>query len=294
MNEVNFEAKPDNIEIEAVTTEYEPVIVPPEVTETTDIIESTAEEKVPVTLNDSDLSSIQNEIIDTDAEDNIAQNLCDSPIADKVIEDETLQTELETQHEAERILNEEQLRVALVESNNVVLAEIGKIKSSICDVDARISTLRKLADMHEEIENNLNTQINEYKDNLYRRIVNPILVEFFDIQEDMNLDAFGANDETKNLLLDYVKAISKVFKHYGVEVETVSVGDKYDPRIHKPVKTVPTDDISLDKTIAKTRKTLVHSIDGKIVERACVNVYQYREPILGALMEETEKTVNQG
>lgn len=286
MNEINSEARPDCIEMETSQTEYEPVIEPPEVGPTTESEDEFYSEKPEV----SESASIPNEEenINAGCTDNLEET--EPPIADKIIEGDVEQIEKEIRNEAESALNAEQLRIALAESINTLLTEIGKVNSSIADVNARVSTLRKLADMHEEIENNLNTQINEYKDNLYRRIVNPILVEFFDIQEDMNLDALSADYDTKKLLLDYVQAISKVFKHYGVEVENVSEGDTYNPRIHKPVKTVPTDNIGLDKTIARTRKTLVHSIDGKVIERAYVNVYQYREPVSEPLSEGTEKS----
>ncbi|MBR5372741.1 MAG: hypothetical protein IK130_11075 [Oscillospiraceae bacterium] len=153
--------------------------------------------------------------------------------------------------------------------------EFSKVRTKLTDMDARISSLRRLADMHQDIEKKLNDEINEYKDNFYRRIVNPILVEFFEIQEDMHADALSADESAAALLNGHVDAITRTLRHYGVTVETVSVGDTYDPRLHKPVKAIPTEDPALDKTIAKTRQTLVHFIDGKIVERAQVQVYQY-------------------
>lgn len=172
---------------------------------------------------------------------------------------------------------EENIASLIAAANEPVLSEVTEIRQILRDMNARVSSLRKLADMHQEIENNLNNQINEYKDNLYRRIVNPILVEFFDVQEDMNIEAQDASEETAKILTEYVAMITKIFKHYGVTVETVEVGDVYDSRIHNPVKAIPTNEQALDKTIAKTRKSLVHSIDGKVVERASVHVYQYRE-----------------
>lgn len=156
--------------------------------------------------------------------------------------------------------------------------EFSKVRSKLNEMDARVSSLRRLADMHQDIEKKLNDEINEYKDNFYRRIVNPILVEFFEIQEDMHADALGADEAAAKQIMEYVDAITRTLRHYGVTVETVSVGDAYDPVMHKPVRAVPTDDPSLDKTIAKTRQTLVHFIDGKIVERAQVQVYQYVQP----------------
>ena len=107
---------------------------------------------------------------------------------------------------------------------------------------------------------------------------NPILVEFFDIQEEIQQDLLTADEKTAEMLGDYVDMMSRTFKHYGVQIEQVNVGDAYDPRIHQPVKAVETDRPELDKTIAKTRKALVHSIDGKVEERARVHVYQYKAP----------------
>ena len=171
--------------------------------------------------------------------------------------------------------------------------DLKSIQDSLTDVNARVSSLRKLADMHESIENKLNAQINEYKDNLYRRIVNPILVEFFDVQEDMIQEMSEATDETGKILNEYIENISRILRHYGVTVEIVNEGDVYDSRIHKPVKAVHTSEKDNDKRIAKTRKRLVHSIDGKVVERASVHVYQYRESANdGKETNEQEKTTS--
>ena len=163
----------------------------------------------------------------------------------------------------------------IAQNRTAVMGEFDKLRTKMSDVDARVSSLRRLADMHQDIEKKLNDELNEYKDNFYRRIVNPILVEFFEIQEDMHADAMTAEESAAKQILEYVDAISRTLKHYGVTVETVAVGDTYDPALHKPVRAVPTDDPALDKTVAKTRQTLVHFIDGKIVERAQVQVYQY-------------------
>lgn len=163
----------------------------------------------------------------------------------------------------------------IAQNRTAVMGEFDKLRTKISDVDARVSSLRRLADMHQDIEKKLNDELNEYKDNFYRRIVNPILVEFFEIQEDMHADAMQAEESAAKQILEYVDAISRTLRHYGVTVETVAVGDPYDPALHKPVRAVPTDDPALDKTVAKTRQTLVHFIDGKIVERAQVQVYQY-------------------
>lgn len=172
----------------------------------------------------------------------------------------------------------EELSQLLDAGNASVLQEVQSIHTTLNDLLARVSKLRKLADMHEEVETNLNNQLNDYKNNFYRRIVNPILVEFFDIQEEIQQDLLTADEKTAEMLGDYVDMMSRTFKHYGVQIEQVNVGDAYDPRIHQPVKAVETDRPELDKTIAKTRKALVHSIDGKVEERARVHVYQYKAP----------------
>lgn len=157
----------------------------------------------------------------------------------------------------EELETEETIASLIAAANEPVLSEVTEIRQILRDMSARVSSLRKLADMHQEIENSLNNQINEYKDNLYRRIVNPILVEFFDVQEDMNIEAQDASEETARILMEYVAMITKIFKHYGVTVETVKVGDTYDSRIHNPVKAIPTNEQALDKTIAKDRKSVV-------------------------------------
>lgn len=290
MNEINSESMPNNIEPEALPAENEPVIDSPGIADAGNQTEP--EDEMPSEKSESsDLVSVSDKEESDMTENTEESEETNPPIAEKIIEDEVEQIEEEEQKETKEILDLEQLRIVLDESNNRVLAEIAKINSSINDINARVSTLRKLADMHENIENNLNSQIDEYKENFYKRAVKHILVDFFDIQEHINFNALNSSDDdTKKMLLGYVKKFSKVFKRYGVYVETVLEGDKYDPRIHEPVKAESTDDKSLDETITKVRKTLVYSIDGKVVERVRVNVYQYCEPVSDTLSDETDES----
>ncbi len=203
----------------------------------------------------------------------------DIPEAEKVIEEEVRKKLPQSDNGSPIGITQEQLTAILNESNEAVLMSVTALGGQLRDINARVSSLRKLADLHEGIENDLNNQINSYKDNFYRRIVNPILMEIFDVQEYMNSDIPTSSEETAKALQEYVDMLTKVLKHYGVTVETVSVGDTYDVKLHKPVKAIPTTDTSLDKKIAKTRKTLIYFIDGQLVERAPVQVYQYTNAV---------------
>lgn len=157
--------------------------------------------------------------------------------------------------------------------------ELNDLNTKLSDLSSRVSSLRKLADMHEDIETKLNNRINEYENNFYRRIMNPVLIELFDVQEDMMAEAesAGVTDDVRKILFEYIESLTKVLKHYGVRVETVSKGNTYDPKIHKPLKAINTDNKELDGKIEKVKKHLVHFIDDKIHERAGVFVYQYSE-----------------
>lgn len=206
----------------------------------------------------------------------------DIPEAEKVIEEEIRRKFPQSVNGSPIGITQEQLTAILNESNEAVLMGVTALGGQLRDINARVSSLRKLADLHEGIENDLNNQINSYKDNFYRRIVNPILMEIFDVQEYMNSDIPTSSEETAKALQEYVDMLSKVLKHYGVTVETVSVGDTYDVKLHKPVKAIPTTDATLDKKVAKTRKTLIYFIDGQLVERAPVQVYQYTNTVVSS------------
>lgn len=199
------------------------------------------------------------------------------PLEEEVIEEEVRRTQCDQVDAMSIGLTEEQLNAIIQNAHKPILEQVSALGTQLSDVSARVSSLRKLADMHEEIENDLNNQLNSYKENFYRRIVNPILMEIFDVQECMNSDIASVSEETAKLLTDYIGMLTKTLQHYGVTVEKVSVGDPYDVKIHKPTKAVPTTDATLDKTIARTRKTLIHYIDGQLVERAPVQVYQFTE-----------------
>lgn len=185
----------------------------------------------------------------------------------------------------------EKINDLLSNSSEAVNKELQLINDKLNTLDIRVSKLRKLADMHEAIETDLNAQINRYKDNFYRRIVNPILMEIFDLQEDMCQDRSLSGDGSENILDEYIDTITLILAHYGVEVRYVKEGDTYDPAVHKPLKAVPTDDRSLDMIICKVKKRIVHYIDGEIVERAGVFVYQYKEPEAQASSDDAEGAV---
>ena len=128
----------------------------------------------------------------------------------------------------------EELSQLLDAGNASVLQEVQSIHTTLNDLLARVSKLRKLADMHEEVETNLNNQLNDYKNNFYRRIVNPILVEFFDIQEEIQQDLLTADEKTAEMLGDYVDMMSRTFKHYGVQIEQVNVAMPTIPAFTSP------------------------------------------------------------
>lgn len=211
------------------------------------------------------------------SESEIQETSADAPVDGTPLEEEIIEDDIRRSPNEPICITEEQLKAMLLDSSKPVLDKITSLSSQLLDLSSKVSSLRKLADMHEGIENDLNNQINSYKDNFYRRIVNPILVEIFDIQECMNADIANASEETAKLLIDYVEMLTKALQHYGVTVEKVSIGDTYNAKIHKPTKAVPTTDATLDKTVARTRKTLIHYIDGQLVERAPVQVYQFTE-----------------
>lgn len=200
------------------------------------------------------------------------------PLEEEIIEEEERRKRCDQADITPIGLTEEQLNAILQNANKSILEQVGALGTQLSDISARVSSLRKLADMHEGIENDLNNQLNAFKENFYRRIVNPILMEIFDVQEYMNSDIPSATEETSKVLIEYVDMFTKTLQHYGVTVEKVNVGDVYDVKKHKPIRAVPTQDITLDKTIAHTRKTLIHYIDGQLVERAPVQVYQFTEP----------------
>lgn len=202
----------------------------------------------------------------------------ESDTAESVGEEQTEVTETEP------VFNESENEVSLQEISEMldntrvsVEQELQEISGKLNTVETRVNSLRKLADMHEAIETELNTQINQYKDNFYRRIVSPILMEIFDLQEDMCQERSSYEDDSENILDEYIDSITSILRHYGVKVQFVKEGDVYDSAVHKPLRAVQTDDKSLDMTICKVKKRTIHYIDDKIVERAGVFVYQYKE-----------------
>lgn len=235
---------------------------------------------------DSDEESEESQFQPEQSEAEIKEEVsCGSEKPDEVVSEEKAAEEKPDQPECCDISGEfDRIRSRLDDiagsiSSQEYSEEIKKINSGISDINAKVSSLRKLADLHEDIETKLNNKINEYENNFYRRIVSPILVEMFDLQEDMLAEAAleSTSEETRKVLGEYVDSMSVILKHYGVRVERVNAGDVYDSKIHKPLRAVPTSDKALDGTVEKVKKRLVHFVDDRIVERAGVFVYQYTE-----------------
>jgi molecular chaperone GrpE (heat shock protein) len=172
------------------------------------------------------------------------------PIIEKKIRREILNEASQTENSGKTIepcATIPAVEIALISDNVKQLQE---------KVEALIENDRKFNKMHEELD--------EYRKGLYRKLLSPILknivVQYSKVsdlhlfyerkqaEEQADKEQLFANllKEYKNLQL----SLSDLLYDYDIEIVEPQAGEEFNPKWHKAIKTVATDDSEKDRKIA--------------------------------------------
>ncbi len=142
-----------------------------------------------------------------------------------------------------------------------VPAEVDLVATQLEAINDRISELAR----KDVIVQDLHSELQKYKVGLKKDIITPMLksiIRCYDrIIECRNLALSGTDESTEAIFKQVGKEytnlslyISDMLYDYDVEIIEVSVGNTYEPKKHKAITTLSTDDESKHNTIAEIKK----------------------------------------
>jgi molecular chaperone GrpE len=162
---------------------------------------------------------------------------------------------------------------------------IDAIKNGITNLEKDFQTKLRYDQHKEKIIDNLHEELQGYKNDLYKKLQQPILLDIIHVMDDIK-KLLGAHEEKDPAELDPEKLLKQMrdipfdLEHLlyrqGVEPFSSKGGEKFDPAKQKVLKPITTGDKSEDKTIAKTIKN-GYEWEGKIIRPEHVAVYVFRE-----------------
>ena len=164
---------------------------------------------------------------------------------------------------------------SLLENSETLLEQVSALNKKF---DQKIKT-----DMHKaEMFDNMHKELIQYKNGLITQVINNILIDIIQIIDinDKNISLFENQDcseENYEKIIKILKGISEdltdVLYRQSVEPYTL---DEIDVKRQKILQVIPTNDISLDRTIAK-KIVPGYEKDGKIIRPERISIYKYKE-----------------
>lgn len=164
---------------------------------------------------------------------------------------------------------------SLLENSETLLEQVSALNKKF---DQKIKT-----DMHKaEMFDNMHKELTQYKNGLITQVINNILIDIIQIIDinDKNISLFENQDyseENYEKIIKILKGVSEdltdVLYRQSVEPYTL---DEIDVKRQKILQVISTNDISLDRTIAK-KIVPGYEKDGKIIRPERISIYKYKE-----------------
>lgn len=190
---------------------------------------------------------------------------------------------------------------ALGESMTAHAADSGERATAI---DALLAGVRSLSerfdariaksDYEDEVLKSMSAEVQQHRDGLYRKIVEPLVSEVIDVHEDMGAtvaryrreaEGGSAGSESGALrdLEEFRLMLGDILRNWGVEMWKPEPGDALEPRRCRVMRAVPTDDEARHRTVAEAI-TAGYAFDGRILRPAQVAAYSF-SPVIEAPSE---------
>jgi len=127
----------------------------------------------------------------------------------------------------------------------------------------------------EKIVDRLHDELQEYKQDLWLKVMKPVFLDLIQLHDDMGKMADSLEDErAASLLVDFQAGVEDILYRQGVEPFRVEE-ERFDPRRQRAVSSVPCDDADQAKTIA-ARNRPGFAIEDRVIRPELVSVYVER------------------
>lgn len=224
---------------------------------------------------------------EVDAECNIiTQDEYDSMQQTLSKENEELKSEIERlKSEIESLQNQNQDESSATEVDQPiepVLTDDNGVITELTEIKERVTELAR----KETIVQDLHAELQKYKAGLKKDIITPMLksiIRCYDRVIECRNTAISGTDESVDVILKQVAKeytnlslyISDMLYDYDIEIIEVAIGGIYEPKRHKAITTINTDDHSKHNTIAEVKKVGFEDVVlGRVLRHCEVVVYK--------------------
>jgi molecular chaperone GrpE len=157
------------------------------------------------------------------------------------------------------------------------------------EVREELRLLRKAVEQHHEraaarerVIDKLNTELDRLRLGDRRSLLRPVLLELCRLRDDLlkqtgSLSATFSADQAQKLLESYADTVELALEAHAVLPFAPGPGERFDPRRHRRVSTVPTAEESRHGTIATTdRSGYTDEETDRVLQHAGVVLFEYR------------------
>lgn len=166
------------------------------------------------------------------------------------------------------------------------LAALDEIKGGVGALADRFDARIAKTDYEETTLKRLSGELDRHRDNLYRKIVEPLINEVIDVHQDMSATVASyqrtAEADPEELaarmrrdLDEFRLMLGDILRNWNVETWWPEPGDALEPLRCRAVRAVPTDDEARHRTVAETVAS-GYALEGKVLRPAQVVAYAFR------------------
>jgi len=162
--------------------------------------------------------------------------------------------------------------------------ELGMLHSQLAELKAEFAGKLKYDAHKDKIIDKLHQELQEYKQDIVKKHILSIVLDVVKVADDIRkwLTYFRSLDVSQRdpvKLFRYLEAIPSdledIFYWQGVKPYT-GKDDEFNPAKQRAIKKIPTDDVTKDKTVAKSLRP-GYEWEDKIIRQEMVAVYVYEE-----------------
>lgn len=163
--------------------------------------------------------------------------------------------------------------------------------TTLDDLREELGLLRKAVEQHHEraaarerIIDQLNTELDRLRLGDRRSLLRPVLLELCRLRDDLlkqagSLPATFSAEQAQSLLTSYADTVELALEAQSVRPFAPEPGDRFDPRRHRRLTSVPTTDEVQDGAVASTdRSGYTDEETERVLQHAGVVLYEYRAP----------------
>lgn len=204
-----------------------------------------------------------------------------------VLENENTDNADESTDETFEIDSESKLDHVLILSEKI--DKIIESNLALCEQINQLSDLfnkRILYTDHEEkIVDNMHSELQKYKDDLYAQLIRPILLDIIDVRDSiMRISATfmdkpeGEQDIPNKTFSGYAYDLQDILEKNNVEIYRSNNGESFDPVKQRIIKKIATDDKTLHGKISESF-SCGYSYNRRILSPERISVFFYDESI---------------